>query len=82
MRQPVLNSLHAGHGQSQCDGLTAESYVESLVASSTSAPQVSASPMSEEKLEEFFKEMARYSDRIPILPDEAITRESIYSDHD
>ena len=30
----------------------------------------------------FLQEMAQFSDRIPVLPDYAYTRESFYEDHD
>ncbi len=33
-------------------------------------------------LEKIFEEMAAHSDKIPLLPDEAFTRESFYQDHD
>ena len=33
-------------------------------------------------IEEFLDAMASHSDKIPVLPDEAFTRESFYQDHD
>ena len=33
------------------------------------------------RLREFLADMAQFSDRIPDLPDEALSRESIYCDH-
>ena len=32
-------------------------------------------------LEVFFKEFAKYTDKIPHIPAEALTREAIYGDH-
>jgi hypothetical protein len=34
------------------------------------------------KLDQFLAEIGQFSQKIPILPDEAFTRESIYRDHD
>jgi hypothetical protein len=34
------------------------------------------------KFEKFFESFSANSENIPILPDEAYTRESFYSDHD
>jgi hypothetical protein len=33
-------------------------------------------------LDKFFEEMAIHSDKIPLLPDEAFTRDSFYQDRD
>jgi hypothetical protein len=69
-------------------GLTPEGYVEALIAErSAVASQVAVDTLAETKtrlsdLEVFFAEMAAHSDRVPILPDEALTRESFYQDHD
>jgi hypothetical protein len=69
--------------QVQAQGLTPESYIEKLVAdqAASSHPQ----PDSVNKLanlEKFFEEMAMHSDKVPLLPDEAFTRQSFYRDHD
>lgn len=34
------------------------------------------------RLREFLADMAQFSDQIPDLPDEALSRENIYCDHD
>ena len=69
--------------RAQSLGLTAESYVAGLIASQN-AP--AASDISKEarkaRLEQFFVEMAAHSHKVPMLPDQALTRESFYSDHD
>jgi hypothetical protein len=69
-------------------GLTPEGYVEELIAERASASfQVAADTSTETKtrladLEVFFSEMGAHSDKVPILPDEAPTRESFYQDYD
>jgi hypothetical protein len=69
--------------QAQARGLTPESYIEKLIAEQSAAPQAQASLVTRRaNLEKFFEEMAAHSDKIPILPDEAFTRESFYQDHD
>lgn len=35
-----------------------------------------------ESLHKLFAQFAKYSDKVPDLPDEAFERESIYQDHD
>jgi hypothetical protein len=67
----------------QARGLTPESYVEKLVADRAySAPVQSRTEDKLASLERFFEEMAMHSDKIPLLPDEAFTRESCYRDCD
>jgi hypothetical protein len=69
--------------QAQARGLTPESYVEKLIAEQTVALHTQAAPRKRlADLEKFFEEMAAHSDKIPLLPGEAFTRESLYADHD
>jgi len=72
--------------QAQARGLTPENYVESLIAKQKlTAPVLKTDENLAErmaKLEEFFESFSANSENIPILPDEAYTRESFYSDHD
>jgi hypothetical protein len=68
----------------QARGLTPESYVEGLIAEQA-VPQTLQEAVPEMTDEEFnaaMDRLARYSDQIPILPLEAISRESLYDDHD
>lgn len=65
-------------------GLTPESYVERLIAEQT-IMQHGATPQRNLSLEEFnvsLDALTRYSDKIPSLPIEALSRESFYQDHD
>lgn len=66
--------------QVQARGLTPEGYVESLIER---AAHTAPSPSGKHRdMQEFFREMAAHSDKIPQLPDQAFTRESFYQDHD
>jgi hypothetical protein len=68
----------------QASGLEVEKYVESLIAEKAAAPR-RRSLGGELTLEEFnasLDRLARYSEKIPSLPDEAFSRENMYSDHD
>ena len=56
-------------------------FAASLLQSALNIPRP-APKLTEERLEEFFRELAQFSHKIPLLPDEAFTRESIYRDHD
>jgi hypothetical protein len=65
-------------------GLTPEGYVEQMIAERAGAATQVAVDTSARlaDLEVFLAEMATYSERVPVLPDEALTRESFYRDHD
>lgn len=56
-------------------------YAAGLIESALEIPKP-APKLTPEGLKEFLREMAKYSDEIHSLPDEAFTRESIYQDHD
>ncbi len=67
--------------QVQARGLTPENYVESLIAERAQ----SLDRAGELSLEDFSKSLdalARYSDKIPVIPIEALSRESFYENHD
>jgi hypothetical protein len=72
--------------EAEARGLTPERYIEEMLAGVRTVPELSQPEKTKEQrradLERFFEEMAAFSDKIPILPDEALTRESFYSDHD
>ena len=79
--QPETEASYTAAAQRR--GLTVEQYIaEKLEAEVVRAPEQEKDIAAElEKLEIFFKEFAKYSHEIPVLSDEAITRESIYGDH-
>jgi hypothetical protein len=64
----------------RAEGLDPSAYASRLIASTVVL--TSEKHLSQEDLERFFESMARHSDKIPDLPDEAYTRESFYQDHD
>jgi hypothetical protein len=41
-----------------------------------------ATKLNQDRLENTLREMGQFSHKIPSLPDEAFTRESLYQDHD
>jgi hypothetical protein len=65
----------------RAEGLEPEAYASRLIAS-TMAARTSEKHLSQEELERLLDSLARHSDKIPDLPDEAYTRESFYQDHD
>lgn len=67
----------------QARGETPESYVRGLVDEAVrSAPRDTGVAPKKRDIQWFLREMARNSEKIPQLPDEAFTRESFYQDHD
>ena len=62
-------------------GLQIEAHVAGLLED---AANLSANPkrLTLSKLDKAIQELAQFSHKIPVLPDEAFTRESIYQDHD
>jgi hypothetical protein len=56
-------------------------YVASLLESAASAP-AGAKSLTRSQLENTLRELAQFSDKTPLLPDEAFSRESLYQDHD
>jgi hypothetical protein len=64
-------------------GLSPESYVRSLIEDAIRISPAPSGPASQKMdIETFLREMAAHSEKIPVLPDEAFTRESFYQDHD
>jgi len=67
--------------QAIAHGRAVEAYAASLLEGAVRLP-ASAGRLSQDRLENTFREMAEFSHKVPILPDEAFTRESLYRDHD
>ena len=60
-------------------GLTPQSYVEGLIAEQTATTSRAVThKLSVEEFEASLDELTRYSDKIPVLPVEAFSRESLY----
>jgi hypothetical protein len=62
-------------------GSVVETYAASLLQAAVQAPERSGR-LNEVQLDHTLREMAKFSHKIPILPDSTLTRESIYQDHD
>jgi hypothetical protein len=69
--------------QVQSRGLTPQSYVEHLIAEQTATAKGPVEhKLSPEEFEASLDGLTRYSDKIPVLPAEAFSREGLYRDHD
>jgi hypothetical protein len=69
--------------QVQARGLTLQNYVKSLIDDAVrTAPKRLPTAKPKIDIDEFIRAMVANSAKIPQLPDEAITRESFYQDHD
>jgi hypothetical protein len=66
--------------QAAARGQEVEGYAASLLEEALNLPD--GPSRSEDRLERTLREMAQFSDKIPSLPDEAFTRDSLYQDHD
>ena len=67
--------------QAAAHGRAVEAYAASLLEEAAHLP-AGADRLSQDRLENTLREMAQFSHKIPALPDEAFTRESLYQDHD
>jgi len=67
--------------QAAAHGRAIESYAASLLEEAVHPP-AGSNRLSQDRLENTLREMAQFSHKIPSLPDEAFTRESLYQDHD
>jgi hypothetical protein len=67
--------------QAAAHGSAVETYVASLLEEAVHLPAQSGS-MSQERFENTLRETAQFSHKIPVLPDEAFTRESLYRHHE
>jgi hypothetical protein len=62
-------------------GRSPESYIQELIAERSSFEQPGIAKKLAD-LESFFDEITAFSDRYPVPPDEAFSREGLYRDHD
>jgi plasmid stability protein len=67
--------------QAAAHGRAMEAYAASLLEVAVRLP-AGANTLSQDRLENTFREMAEFSNKVPVLPDEAFTRESLYRDRD
>jgi hypothetical protein len=73
--QAELSRQAAAHGRA------VEVYAASLLEEAVRVPPA-AGLMSADRLESAFQELSEFSHKIPSLPDDAFTRESLYRHHD
>jgi hypothetical protein len=67
--------------QAAAQGSELESYAARLLEEAVHVP-AAANKLNQDRLENTLREMGQFSHKIPSLPDEAFTRESLYQDHD
>jgi hypothetical protein len=67
----------------QTQGLTPEGYVDIVIAARNMPPRPELTREEDlAAMKKFIEEISRNSENIPVLPDEAFTRESFYCDRD
>lgn len=80
--QVTVNISDELAAQIQARGLTPQNYIEGLIAEQTAtASRAVTHKLSLEEFEASLDELTRYSGKIPVLPSEAFSRESLYEDH-
>jgi hypothetical protein len=67
--------------QAAAHGVDIGSYAASLLEEAAHVP-VGPKRLSQIQLDKTLQELAQFSHKIPLLPDEAFSRESLYRDHD
>ena len=67
--------------QAAAHGRAIETYAASLLEQAAHRPAAQGQ-LSPDRLENTLREMAQFSHKIPSLPDDAFTRESLYRDRD
>jgi hypothetical protein len=67
--------------QAAAHGVALDAYAASLLEDAAHVPTGSKG-LSHSKLDSTLRELARFSHKIPLLPDEAFSRQSLYRDHD
>jgi hypothetical protein len=67
--------------QAAAHGVDIGAYAASLLEEAAHVPG-GAKRLSQIQLDDTLRELAQFSDKVPLLPDEAFSRESLYQDHD
>lgn len=67
--------------QAAAHGVQPEDYAAALLEDAVQKA-ATVKPLSGEQLDRTLQELAQFSHKIPFLPEEAFTRESLYRDHD
>ena len=68
--------------QAQARGVSLDTYVRNLIEAQAAAVDHREPPMPLERFEAELDALAADSETLPYLPAEALTRESLYQDHD
>ena len=68
--------------QAAARGMDVPTYAAALLEEAAHLPGSGPKRLSLEQFEKTLDEMAQFSHKIPSLPDEAFSRESLYQDHD
>jgi hypothetical protein len=66
--------------QAAAHGVDIGAYAASLLEEAAHVP--GSKTLSQSQLDNALQELAQFSHKIPLLPDEAFSRESLYRDHD
>lgn len=67
--------------QAAAHGVDIGAYAASLLEEAAHVP-VGSKKLSQSELDHTLQEIAQFSHKIPLLPDEAFSRESLYRDYD
>jgi hypothetical protein len=67
--------------QAAAHGVDIGAYAASLLEEAAHVPS-GLKTISQSELDNTLQELAQFSHKIPLLPDEAFSRESLYRDHD
>jgi len=67
--------------QAAAHGVQPEDYAAALLEEAVHL-SAAAKTLTKDQLHRTLQELAQFSDKIPLLPDEAFTREGLYQDHD
>lgn len=68
--------------QAEVRGMDVPAYAAKLLEQVTRLPQPEIDERELEEFEKALDRIAQFSEKIPALPDEAFSRESLYRDHD
>ena len=66
--------------QAKARGVPVEVYVQSLIEQAAGKPQPQPRKHTPEEWAAWFEEFAQFSHKMPVLSDEAISRDAIYED--
>ena len=67
--------------QAAAHGVDLGAYAASLLEEAAHVP-AGSNKLSQSRLDNTLQELAQFSHKIPLLPDDALSRENLYRDHD